>query len=273
MAQSLKNLESNIGGFANIYLRRGGVSGLTSGIATGKSDTGLSKFMNLGNEILGPLAKPFASLVTSLFGKKTSITGSGIGGDAQSFAQIAERGFEGYSYADVRTKRKFLGVTTSDKTGERRSEIDSAVEQQITAIFMDIGKSVSTASELLGVSTEETNRRLNEHIVSLGRINLKDLKGDELAEALSAVFGAEADRIATAVFPGFEKLARAGEGYYETLIRVASQFELVKVYTDRLGHSFEMVGTNGAVLADKLVQIFGGTSEYQSAMQKYYETF
>lgn len=298
MAQSLRNLESNIHGFADVYARVGGVSSLTSGIATGKSDTGLSSALkNPWLSSLGMVATavPFVGkLVTSLFGKKTTITGSGIGGDAQSFGQVTASGFNGYSYADVNTKKKFFGVTTSDRTREQRGALDSAMEGQITDIFRSIGESLGTGLELLGVSAEEAKRRLDSYVINLGRVDLKGLKGDELNEALTAVFGAEADKFAKFAFGGFEGLAKAGEGYYETFVRVAQQFELVGTYTDRLGHSFETTVEKGrgltgvsdkyrkiianapedlAKLADAYVKAFGGAAQYQASMDEYYKTF
>ena len=51
------------------------------------------------------------------------------------------------------------------------------------------------------------------------------------------MFGAEADRMAQAALGGLEDFQKVGEGYFETVTRVASSIEMASVYTDRLNVS------------------------------------
>jgi phage-related minor tail protein len=295
MAQSLKTIESNIGGLTNIYLRTGGASGLESTIATGKFDTALSKTVatvtNFAIGVMNPLVAvadfllgggkmsggPITGAVNkvsqALFGSSTSITGSGILANKQTLADIGELGFQGNYYADVQTKKKFLGMTTSTSNSTLLNALDPVLEQQFGAVFTGIGKAVSSAADLLGQDTAATNKRLQEFIVDIGRIDLKGLTGAQVTEKLSAVFGQQADLIAQAVVPGFEKLQMVGEGYSETLSRVALEFELVRTYAERLGDTFSATGVAGGALADTIVQAFGGIEAYQSSIQQYYEDF
>ena len=71
-------------------------------------------------------------------------------------------------------------------------------------------------------------------MVSIGKINLKGLSGEEIQEKLEAVFGAAADDLAKQAFGGLEDFQTVGEGYYETLVKVASAVEEAAYYTDRL---------------------------------------
>lgn len=273
MAASLRSIEASMGGVTNIWLRTGGASGLTGSIATGKFDTGLSSLLNIGNSLLGPVGGLLSSITTSLFGKKVSITGSGITADAQSLGGILGSGFQGFNYADVQTKRKFLGFTTSTSTAERRSDLDPALERQISAVFGGIGSAVSTAADLLGQDMTGVRQRLQGYVVDIGRIDLKDLDGKQIAEHLSAVFGQQADLIAQSVIPGFESLTKVGEGYFETLSRVANEFEVVSTYTRRLGGVMGATGLDAARLSDSLVGLFGGVDSFQTAMSDYYQSF
>jgi hypothetical protein len=268
MAASLRSIDSKMGGLAVQVLRANIGGDLAKGIKTGYQDTSLSILMTAlsGGNVIGRLGQ-------KLFGKKTTITGQGFGADAQSLGDIFSSGFDGYAYADVQTKRKFLGVTTSKRTSERRSDLDSGVEQQIGQIFQGIGDSVISATEALGGDVAATQAKLESYVVQLGRVDLKGLTGEQISERLSAVFGAEADKIAAYVMPGFEQLQQVGEGYYETMIRVASQFEVVSVYMNRLGDELGAVGVEGAIAADALVQAFGGLEQTQSALSAYYEAF
>jgi phage-related minor tail protein len=273
MAASLRSIEANLGGFTNIYLRSGGTSALTNTIATGKFDTGLSSVLSFGKEILGPLGNAFGSLITSLFGKKVSITGSGISANDQTLGAILGSGFQGNTFADVNTKKKFFGITYSDKTNTQLGDLDPALARQITAIFSGVGSAIGLAADLLGQDTLDTQKKLQDYVISIGRIDLKDLKGKEIAEKLGAVFGAESDKIAASVIPGFERLQAVGEGYFETLTRVANEFETVNAYMARLSDTLGQVGIDAAVAADDLVQAFGGLDAFQSAISDYYNTF
>jgi phage-related minor tail protein len=273
MAASLRSIEANIGGFTNIFLRTGGTSGLTGGIATGTFDTGLSKTLNFGKELLGPLGGIFSNLTTKLFGKKVSITGSGISANDQTLGDILSGGFEGNTFADVQTRKKAFGFTYSNKNSTALAELDPALARQITGIFSGVGTAIGVAADLLGQDTLSTQKKLQDYVVSIGRVDLQGLKGEEIAEKLGAVFGAESDKIAASVIPGFEALQKVGEGYFETLTRVASQFELVNVYMGRLGDTLGAVGIAGATASDDLVQIFGGLDAFQSAISDYYDNF
>jgi len=214
-----------------------------------------------------------SGLNTSLFGKSVSVTGSGISANSQMLKDIMDQGFQGQYYADVQTKKKAFGFSYSTSTSTQYSQLDSELKQQFSAIFRSVGNTVMTAADLLQVETSAVNKRLQEYVVSIGRIDLKNLSGEQIAEKLEAVFGAESDRIARAAIGGFESIQKVGEGYFETLSRVAAQFELVRVYTERLRDTFEKTGVAGGVLADTIVKAFGGIEEYQSSIQQYYEDF
>lgn len=277
MAMSLRTIEQQIGGVANLYLRSTGMSDLESTIPTGKFDTTVSNLMNSVwsalPSFLAPISGLMSGLNTSLFGKKVSVTGSGISANAQSLGNILDQGFQGQYFADVQTKKKAFGFTYSTSNSTQYSQLDSELKQQFGAIFRSVGNTVMTAADLLQVETSAVNKRLQEYVVNIGRIDLKNLSGEQIADRLEAVFGAESDKIARAAITGFESIQKVGEGYFETLSRVAAQFELVRVYTERLGDTMQQTGVNGGLLADSIINAFGGISDYQSAVQQYYEDF
>jgi hypothetical protein len=277
MAASLRAIEGNIGGLTNIYLRTGGTTGLTDTIATGKFDSALSSVLKnplfTSTGVASALIPAFGSLVTSLFGGSTSITGSGISANKQTLAQIQSQGFQGNYYADVQTKKKAFGVTYSSSNSTQLARLDATLEQQITAVFKNIGAAVGTAADFLGEDTAAINKRLQGYIVDIGRVNLAGLTGTQITEKLQNIFGAEADKLAASIVPGFEKMQKVGEGYFETLSRMANQFELVNVYIRRTGDTLGSVGVNGAKAADSLIGLFGGLDAFQTSVQDFYEGF
>ena len=278
MLQSLRNIENSMGGLTNLYLRSTGGSALAGSVQTGKSLTDAGKALTFINDGAFGGAPNFSTgivnkIIGSLFSKKVSITGQGISAGAQSLGNVLGGGFQGQNYVDVFTKKKTLGFTTSTSSGTQYSALDQTLEDQFTAIFRNIGESVTLASEVFGMDANEISKKLSNYVVSIGRIDLQGLSGSQIEERLTAVFGAQADNISRAIIPGFERLQKVGEGYFQTLIRMAGQLELVSVWTERLGARFAATGINAAIFADDLINIFGGQSEFNEAVGNFYKDF
>lgn len=278
MARSLQNIEQGIGGFASLLVRGGGIKSLEGSINTGYSDNAISSAVKnpLITGVLGAvlsLVPAVGKLITSLFGTKTSITGSGIYAGAQTLGGIADGGFAGSYYADVNTKKKVLGVTYSSSNSTQYSALDDALERQISQIFGNVGTAVTAATQVLGRDLSDVQQKLAGYVVNLGRIDLRGLTGDQISEKLTNIFGAESDKIAQAIMPGLEGLQSVGEGYFQTLTRAASQMEVVNLMQSRLGATLQASGTAGAYLADSIVKAFGSLADYQTKIGDYYSAY
>ncbi len=294
MAASLKNIEAAMTGVTNLLLRTNGMGDLAASIPTGVFDSTMSSIGGSIKRLLapGPLGNALSGLHTKLFGKKTTIQGSGIMGGPQSFGDIESLGFQGNYYADVQTKSKFLGMTTSTKNSTILGPLDQEMARQFSLIFSGIGDSVKAAAGGLGLDLGKITERLNGFVVDIGKIDLKDLSGEEIQEKLAAVFGAEADKIAAAVVPGFERMQQVGEGYFETLVRAAHQMEVADLALGRMGMTIEKAGTSGdamldkaletllgapevrrAVSIDEVIQQFGGLDQFTEATDEFYRAF
>lgn len=71
--------------------------------------------------------------------------------------------------------------------------------------------------------------------MTIGKIDLTGLSGTEIQERLEAVFSAAADNLASAAIKGLVDFQKVGEGYYETVVRVAASIEEANYYTQQLG--------------------------------------
>lgn len=296
MARSLKNIEAAFAGVTNLVLRNGQIGALEGRINAGIQGSSFSE--NGFNQIVRSVALggsgTAASLQRRLFGNRVSIQGSGILGGPQSFGDIQDIGFQGNYYADVQTKKKFLGITTSTTNSTALAALDEELARNFTQIFTGMGDSVLSASKVFGLRTETINAALEAYIVDIGKIDLRGLKGDEVEQKLADVFGAEFDKLATAIIPGLESIIQVGEGYGETLVRAATQLESVRTTFDLLGGSLSLVtkntgfllekliqpvgsvtpgGINQAITADALVQQFGGLEQFNEATNAFYESF
>jgi len=296
MAASLKNIESQIGGVTNLVLRNGldNVEGkmgirtgfnsavpgfMTSGAALGAAVGGFliagpigaaigaiaSKIPILG-DILGGIGK----LVGSLFGTKTKVVGSGIFGGPQSFGDIEDLGFAGQTFVDIKRTKKFLGVSTGSKYKTKYGDLDDSIEQQFGLLLTSFGDAIKLAAGPLGLDLDTITAKLDSFVVDIGKIDLKGLTGDEIQEKLEAVFGAQADKMAQFAIAGLEKFQKVGEGYFETLVRVASTVEAVTSSLQLLGLSAQSLGLDASMA---IAGFFDSVSDYQSAAGAYFETY
>ena len=228
-----------------------GVTAILGG-AMQKVGSVLDKIPVIGG-ILGGVVGAIGKLIGSLFGTKTSIVGQGIYGGAQSLGGIMAGGFEGQYFTDVQKKKKFLGITTSTRYSTQYSEASGELERQFSLIFTGFYDAISAAAGPLGLSLDEVQARLDSFVVSIGKIDLKGLTGAQIQEKLAAVFGAAADNLARYAIAGLDQFQKVGEGYFETLIRVASSVEAVTGAMTMLGRS-----TNLTIAASMdLVELFG----------------
>ncbi len=262
MAGSLKAIESNISGFASLLVRNGdslnASGGISEGFKTNAIGSILSKIPLVGG-ILG-----------SLFGTKTTVLASGLYGSAQSLGSILSGGFDGQTYSDIQKKKKLFGITTSNKTSTQYGSLDPTIENQFTLILREFNNAIIAAAGPLGAATNDIQQKLNGFIVNIGKIDLKGLTGTEIEEKLNAVFGAAADRMAVAAFPMIQQFQKAGEGAFETLVRVASTLESVTSTLDLLGQSAQ-----GMSIAAKLglADQFDSVSDLTSAVDSYFQSF
>lgn len=262
MTASLKSIDSQIGNLATVLVRSNNLdadSSVASGFKTSAIGSVLSNIPIIGG------------LLGSLFGTKTTVVGSGIYGGAQSIGQIEADGLDAQTYSDVQKKKKFLGITTSTKYSTvYGGDIDSSVSDQFGLILKSFDDAIVSAAGPLGASTTDIAQKVSNFVFTLGKIDLKDLTGDEIQEKLEAVFGAAADDMATAAFPFISEFQKVGEGAFETLTRVASTVEAVTTSLDELGLSSKNLSIEAKMgIADQ----FDSVSDMQSSVDSYFQSF
>lgn len=279
MAASLKSIDSQIGNVASLVVRAGDVNasaGVKEGFAsdtTGKLLSGIVTGGGLLSKIpvVGSILGAVGSFVGSLFGSKTTVVGSGLYGKDQSLGSILGGGFDASYYSDIEKKKKFLGISTGTSYSTKYTGADAGLEKQFTLILKGFSDAITAAAGPLGVATGEVQARLNSFVVSIGKIDLKGLTGEQIQEKLTAVFGAAADKMATAAFPGFERFQKVGEGAFETLVRVASTIEAVGTSLDLLGTSARGFSIDAKLaLADQFDSVSDLTSAADAYFQAYY---
>lgn len=295
MAASLKNIESQIGGVTNLVLRNGlddveaklgvktGFNSALPGFVANPTAMGAA----IGGVIAGPIGAVIgavasklpvisdilggiSSIVHSLFGSKKTVVGSGLYGTPQTLGAIESLGFSGQTFADIKKTKKFFGISTGSSYSTQYGDLDDGIENQFGLLLTSFGDAVKAAAGPLGVDLGTIEAKLSTFVVDIGKIDLKDLTGGQIQEKLEAVFGAQADKMAEFAIAGLDRFQKVGEGYFETLIRVASTVDVVTTSLNLMGLSAKSLGVDASMA---ITGYFDSVSDYQSAADSYFQSY
>ncbi|KQQ40470.1 hypothetical protein ASF61_06875 [Duganella sp. Leaf126] len=309
MDLSLKQMVSSIGNLAGLLARAGVVAaggGAAAGVQTGTTTPGgnlgtaagmaagglggaaLGAYVGMGGfmstsllAVGGPLGLAIGAVLGTvlgkqlgkLFGTTTSITDQGITGKAMSLGQINDLGFTAQAYADVQTKKKAFGYTYSNKSDTKLASLSDEMNDQFTMIITGMGDTIRSAAGILGVDGAAFNAKLNSFVVDLGKISLKDLTGEEQQKALETAFSKLGDDMARWSVAGIANFQKVGEGYLETLVRVANEQMQVNDVLAVLGKSFNATGLSAVQLSQDLIAAAGGLEKLTSGTAYFAQNF
>lgn len=214
------------------------VLGDTVGGITGKLFTLPTKIMD----------KALGSIIGGIFGKtsttsSTKLTDSGIFFADQLLTNARDEIY-GSMYQTIQkktttTKKSWFGSSTSTKkkisTSMYDMEGNTELERQFSLILDSMYGSTFEASKALDFTSKEITSTLDNFVVSIGKISLNGLSGDQIQDRLKSVFGAIGDNLAKTAFPLLIGFQQVGEGMYTTMTRVATGMEEARFYIDRLG--------------------------------------
>jgi hypothetical protein len=279
MLATLRSIDSNISSFASQVLQISDISNPTVNLSS--NNGGATTFaMGAISAVAGPVGTMIAKIpvlnnlvgkiATSVFGGKQSVEDSGFGMDAASLASILDSGAHAYQYADIKTSG---GWFRGDSHDEETNPLSAAANQQFTAIITSLAGAVKTAGDMLGLSGDDFTAKLNSFVIDIGHVSLKDLKGDELQKALESVFSKLGDDMAQSAIGGLQQFQQVGEGYLETLTRLATEYETVDVVFQSFGKTFGTVGLASIGARDRLAQLAGGLDKFTSQGEYFLTNF
>lgn len=265
MVQSLRSIENNIGSLTNAIARN---IGIYSGGAFDTSGLNLgNKHSNTNN--LGAISFLTGGMPT-FFTTNTarSLQDFGIAFKPQTLESTANS-ILGNIYQQVLTSSSsnLLGIklSSSKSTSVVDNAITADISTQVQKVIASLKTGVLAAAGALGITGASAT--LNAFVVSLGTISFNGLKTSEIQDELNAVFGKLGDNLATALVPALRDLQKAGEGAFETLVRLATEYQTVDVTLASIGQKFSAVGLSSIKARDNLVQLAGGLDAFTSKAQ------
>lgn len=216
--------------------------------------------------VLGKIIGGFSST------KKTLID-SGISIVSQTMGEIIDSGVvDAQQYFDVKT-RKETGWGLSSKTtyNTEYEEIDQQLKYEMALVFGNIGSSINSAVDVLGV---DLANNLDSFVIDLPNISFKDLSGDEIQAELEAIFSSQSDLMATYLVPNLQEFQKVGEGLYETLIRLAQEQAVFNSVLEITGNTLNSIDANQTIEATQaIIDFAGGIENLQSAASDFFNGF
>ncbi|WP_312435391.1 hypothetical protein [Janthinobacterium sp.] len=303
MDQSLKQMVAGIGNLGNLLARDGVTEaggGAAAGVQTGTKVLGgtlgtvtgavtggvggaaLGTYLGMGMAAIGGplglaigavLGTVLGGVVSKLFNTSTSIKDQGITGKAMSLGDVDALGFTAQAYADINTKKKAFGISYSSKNSTQTAALSDEMNDQFSMIISGMGDTIRSAADVLGLGGAAFNAKLNTFVVDLGKISLKDLKGEEQQKALETAFSKLGDDMAKFGVAGLAQYQAVGEGYLETLVRVTNDYMQVSDVLAVLGKSFNTTGLGAVALSENLIAATGGLEKLTSGTSYFVENF
>ena len=253
MDNSLKSLVANISGLANLLVQG---TNLTT-TSTSATKAPVEKLLNsvtggsLGEKLTGGLS---AKLWGSIFGGKKTVEDVGLTVNSGSLASLMAGNVDVKQYTDIKKKG---GLFSSDKYSTDTTSLGSEVNDQFTKIFNSLYDSVVAGANMLGLGGDAFTQKLKGFVVNLGEISTKDMTGEQIQTALQNAFSKLGDDMAKFGVDGLQQFQKVGEGYLETLARVANDFMQVNDVLAVLGKSFNVTGLAAISLSESLIAAAG----------------
>lgn len=294
MNKNVKTIADNIGGVARILVNNSDFAlggGFTESKMTKQAFEISDSFIKTMDFITNPAGKlldkilPLGSgngvigglinkALGSVFGKtsvKTKLQDAGYLFADTLLTTAIDEGIssQAYQYVKIKKSKKSLfGSSSSTKYKTYYGEgLDAETSNQFSLVLGNIYDTVLSAGLALDSAYSETENKLSNYVVSLGKISLLGKSQEQIQELLSNVFSAQADKIARTAFPLLDEFQQVGEGLFETLTRVATGMEEAGYYASKLGKSFQdikytdILNKQGEVGFEALLQIISNTEK------------
>lgn len=217
MLATLRSINQGIAGMASFVARAAGISGTAAdqkllGVGSSKGALGFSK-------------------------SSTELTDQGIAFDpSQNVGSIMSGGVQASKFSELlKQKSSWWGLSKSSSTETQVASLEEELARQITLTVSDLYAGVVAAADALGVKGDDLEAQLAAVTLGFDKISLKGLTGEEIEKQLQAVFGSFGDRLAQIAAPGLADFQRVGEGYFETMVRLASDVDAATFELERFG--------------------------------------
>jgi len=280
MLSALNAIKASLGGLTNLLVRTPGLTdGSNLGIQTGQLDIGKptdgfsTQMTTITKTLFAGFGDKIASFVNNLWGKTTqNIVDSGLqfGGSVRGLQ--SGQGFNQYASVDT-TKSSFFGLSKKTSNSVQTEGLSSELTAQFGMIFTNVEKALAAAAAGLGIGSASVTAALDALVIDVTKVSLKGLTGTALTEALNAVVSKTMDEMAQAAIPGMDAFRQVGEGYAETVIRLASNYAQLDGALQSIGMTFGATGVSSLTAREALIAMAGGIDKFTEQASGFADNF
>ena len=280
MLASLKAIENSISGLGNLLVRG---SGLTSELPADSNSSAQNLVNNstfqlafggvIGlafNKLDQALGGFTGKIASKVFGGKVTALDTGVTAKAASLGSIATDGLVAQQFTDI---KKSGGWFSKDKYSTQLKALGSEADDQFVKVIINLADSVTEAGKLLGVGGDEFSKHLNSFVVDIGKISTKGMDGKEIQSALETSFSKLGDDMAQYAIVGLDQFQKVGEGYLETLTRVATDYANLDSILASTSTTFGQTGLASIGARERLIGLAGGIDELASQTSSFATNF
>ncbi|KQW96980.1 hypothetical protein ASC94_09235 [Massilia sp. Root418] len=281
MLASLRNIESSISGLGNLLVRNSGLTGELAPNSKGAAYDLASSMpvtallggvigLTLDKLTGGLIGKVTGSIANAIFGGKVTTLDTGLTATRTSLGGVLSNGLAASQYTDT---KKDGGLFHSDKYNTSLASLGAEANDQITKVITGLATGVTEAGKLLGVGGDQFAAHLNTFVVDIGKVSLKGLTGEAIQKQLETVFAKVGDDLAKFGVAGLDQFQKVGEGYFETLARVATNYANLDSVLAASGSTFGQTGIASIAARERLIELTGGISELASKSTSFNDNF
>ncbi len=271
MDKSLKELVKGITGLSSLITRGTNLtSKLPANTVGAAQELFSSKVLpfSIGESLTGGA---LAKVVGAIFGGAKSVQDVGLKVNSGTVSDLSKMGgIDVQQYMDTKTKG---GWFSSDKYNTELKSVGNEINNQFSMIIKSLAGSISSAADILGVGGDDFKNHLQSFVVEIAEISTKGLTGEQIQKALEAAFSKLGDDMAKFAIEGLGKFQNVGEGYLETVARVANDLMQVKDVFATMGQTFTAVGINAVQMSEDLIDAAGSLDALTSGTKFLVDNF
>ena len=191
----------------------------------------------------------------------------------QKLSKVLSTGrLEGFIGARIETESSQMMVTI--KKGQTMvAEYGDKFAKAFGSVVTAIKDSIIEVGKVIGITDTEIMNRLQGFKIKLGTIDIAGLSAEEAAKKIEAAFSAMSDTMAMKALPEFKDFQQSGEGYKETVVRVAEGIQRATGSLELLGMEAikytEITDKNKDVAAEITRQTIMAQGDLSEGTRKY----
>lgn len=208
----------------------------------------------------------------------TELLEAGIQLAPATIDQIRKGQMDAASYQVEATENSgWLGIGSGvDISTTLGAEATNRVMAPIEEAYLEGVKAMESAATTLGVTSAEFNTQAENWETTAHRLNMAGLDAQEQAELIQGAISADIDVWAgtiESIQPMLEQYAIAGEASGETMMRLASEYEVVDKAMRAMGETLPPVAEGGLDVSSAMVRAAGGLEKFAKGAQDFADMF